>query len=79
MPKTESGVRKGEGAPRKSSRFIRGRLHRPIRRVTRDDQSWFFHPEMQARIAEAEADFLTGRSYRADTPEAEQALLDSWK
>jgi len=43
------------------------------------DGHWFEHPEMQARIAEAEADFLNGRSYHTDSPEAVQALFDRWK
>ena len=43
------------------------------------DQLWFHHPEIQARIAEAEADFRDGRSTRTDTPEEAQAYLDSLK
>jgi hypothetical protein len=43
------------------------------------DRHWFDHPEMRARIAEAEADFLNGRSYHTDSPEAVEALFDSWK
>jgi hypothetical protein len=43
------------------------------------DQLWFHHPEMQARIAEAEADFREGRSTRTETPEEAQAFLDSLK
>jgi hypothetical protein len=35
-------------------------IFRPGRR-TRDD-SWFYHPEMQARIAEAEAERREGRT-----------------
>lgn len=31
---------------------------------------WFDHPEMQARIAEAENDRRTGRVVRMDTPDA---------
>jgi hypothetical protein len=44
-----------------------------------EDRHWFDHPEMQARVAEAEADFLNGRSYHTDSPEAVEALFDSWK
>src|SRR4029077_8823721 len=44
-----------------------------------NDQLWFHHPEMQARIARAEKDFASGRSTRADTPEEAQAVLDSLK
>lgn len=43
------------------------------------DQLWFHHPEMQARIAEAEADLREGRVTRTETPEEAQALLDSLK
>ena len=44
-----------------------------------NDQLWFQHSEMRARIDQAEADFREGRSSRADTPEAAQALLDELK
>ncbi|HST57113.1 MAG TPA: AbrB/MazE/SpoVT family DNA-binding domain-containing protein [Longimicrobium sp.] len=43
------------------------------------DQLWFHHPEMQARIAEAESDIREGRVTRTETPEEAQALLDSLK
>lgn len=43
------------------------------------DQLWFRHPEMQGRIAEAEADFLEGRSTSTTTVEEAQAHLDSLK
>lgn len=43
------------------------------------DQLWFHHPEMQARIAQAEADFREGRSTYTATPEEAQAFLDSLK
>jgi len=43
------------------------------------DQLWFHHPEVQARIAEAEADFREGRFVRTSTPEEAQAYLDSLK
>lgn len=42
-------------------------------------QLWFHHPEMQERVAEAEADFREGRSIRTETPEAAQAFLDTLK
>lgn len=32
------------------------------------DQLWFHHPEMKARVAEAEASFTTGRSDHRDQP-----------
>jgi bifunctional DNA-binding transcriptional regulator/antitoxin component of YhaV-PrlF toxin-antitoxin module len=44
-----------------------------------NDQLWFHHPEMNARIAQAEADFAEGRGTRADTPEEAQAILDGLK
>jgi hypothetical protein len=34
-------------------------------RIDLDDQSWFYLPEIQARIAKAEADIREGRSFRA--------------
>lgn len=43
------------------------------------DQLWFSHPEMQARLAEAEADFSAGRSTRTETPERAQEFLDALK
>ena len=43
------------------------------------DQLWFRHPEMQRRIADAEADFREGRSSQVDTPEEAQRLLDRMK
>ena len=43
------------------------------------DQAWFYHPEMQARVAEAEADFREGRFTRTGTPEEAQAHLDRLK
>jgi bifunctional DNA-binding transcriptional regulator/antitoxin component of YhaV-PrlF toxin-antitoxin module len=43
------------------------------------DQLWAHHPEMRGRIEEAEADFRTGRSTRAETPEEAQRHLDSLK
>jgi len=43
------------------------------------DQIWFHHPEMQARVTDAEADFREGRATRTETPEEAQAFLDSLK
>ena len=42
-------------------------------------QRWFHRPEMQARIARAEADLAEGRSTRTETPKEAQAFLDSLK
>jgi|GEM_PF-5177721 len=63
---------------RRLSRSLTG-LRKVLRRVKAPrGHHWFDHPEMQARVAEAEADFLNGRSYHTDSPEAVQALFDSW-
>jgi AbrB family looped-hinge helix DNA binding protein len=43
------------------------------------DQLWFHHPQMQARVARAEADFARNRSTRTTTPKAARALLDRLK
>jgi hypothetical protein len=43
------------------------------------DQLWFHHPEVQAGVAEAEADFREGRFTVTDTPEDAQAYLDHLK
>ena len=44
-----------------------------------NDQLWFHHPEMQARVARAEKDFAEGRSTRTRTPDEAQAFLDGLK
>lgn len=44
-----------------------------------NDQLWFHHPEIQARVREAETDFAEGRWSRTETPKEAQALLDSLK
>lgn len=43
------------------------------------DQLWFHHPEIRARIAQAEADFAEQRSTRTDTLQQAQAFLDRLK
>ena len=43
------------------------------------DQLWFHHPQMQARIAQAEADFAKGRVARSRGPRQAQAFLDGLK
>lgn len=43
------------------------------------DQLWFHHPDVQARVAKAEADFAEGRSTRTNSPEEAQDFLDSLK
>jgi len=44
-----------------------------------NDQLWFHHPEMERRVAEAEADFREGRSTSTSTIEEAQAHLDRLK
>lgn len=43
------------------------------------DQIWFHHPEMQARVGEAESDFREGRFTRTETLDEAQAYLDGLK
>ncbi len=47
--------------------------------VVPKDQLWFHHPEMERRVAEAEADFREGRSTSTPTPDEAQAHLDRLK
>jgi hypothetical protein len=56
-----------------------GRTVRRVPPVTavRDDQHWFDHPEMQARIAEAETDRRVGRVTRMESSEEIEAYLNS--
>jgi hypothetical protein len=57
----------------------RGTWERPqVGRIPKS-QLWFYHPEMQARVSEAEADFRNGRYTRTESLEAAQAHLDSQK
>jgi AbrB family looped-hinge helix DNA binding protein len=44
-----------------------------------NDQLWFHHPEMQARVRRAEEEIASGRSTRTKTPDEAQAFLDSLK
>jgi len=44
-----------------------------------NDQLWFYHPEMQKRIARAEDEFREGRSTRLSTLEDVRAELDALK
>lgn len=44
-----------------------------------NDQLWFYHPEVQARVRRAEEEFASGRFTRTETPEEAQAFLDSLK
>ena len=62
-------------------RFVRTAVHRlrnvVLRRKTRSDSSWFDHPEMQARIAKAEADRREGRVTRFESREAAVDWINS--
>lgn len=53
------------------------KLFRP--RLAERDDSWFQHPEMQARIARAEADMREGRYVDLHSEEELLAFLDSLK
>ena len=44
-----------------------------------NDQPWFHHPEMQARVRGAEEEIASGRSTRTESPAKAQAFLDSLK
>ena len=44
-----------------------------------NNQLWFQHPEMQARVARSEADFAAGRAELTKSPEDAQTLLDRLK
>lgn len=44
-----------------------------------NDQLWFHHPDIQARVARAEADFAEGRATKTRGPEEAQEFLDSLK
>jgi hypothetical protein len=57
----------------------RGTWERPQAGLIPKNQIWFYHPEMQARVSEAEADFRNGRYTRTESLEAAQAHLDGLK
>jgi len=44
-----------------------------------NDQLWFHHPEMQARLRRAESDLAEGRSVSTATPEKARAFLKTLK
>jgi hypothetical protein len=70
MPKVKNGIVKR--AKRRVGYVLFG--GRP-----RANLHWFYHPQVQAGVAEAEADLLNGRSYRTSSAAETQALFDSWK
>lgn len=72
MPKVKNATGLVERAKRKFGHVLFGRR-------SRGNLHWFDHPQVQAGVAEAEADLLNGRSYRTNSPAEMQALLDSWK
>jgi hypothetical protein len=43
------------------------------------DQIWFYHPDMQTRVSEAEDDVAAGRTTTVRSAEEAQAHLDSLK
>lgn len=56
---------------------VRRALRRVLGRSKPADANWFDHPEMQARIAEAEADRREGRVTKMNTPEEFAEYLNS--
>lgn len=71
MPKVKNGI---GPVVRRAKRGVSYLFGRP-----RANPHWFDHPQVQAGIAEAEADLLNGRSYRTSSAAETQALFDSWK
>ena len=59
---------KADGTPRKKSGPMRI-ISRVFARKKEPEWHWFDHPEMQARIAEAEADLREGRFESGTTVE----------
>jgi hypothetical protein len=55
------------------------RLHRRSGELDETTDRWFHHPEMERRVAEAEADFRAGRSSSTFTLDEAQAHLDRLK
>ncbi len=43
------------------------------------DQLWFYHPEMQARLRQAEAELREGRGTTTATPEEAKTFLNGLK
>jgi AbrB family looped-hinge helix DNA binding protein len=43
------------------------------------DQLWFHHPEIQAKVRQAEADIAAGRATITTTPQEAQSFLDRLK
>lgn len=47
--------------------------------LTPNDQLWFHHPAIRARVEKAEDDFAAGRTKSTQTPQETQAFLDGLK
>lgn len=73
MPKTKSTPAE---APRSKGHFP-SFVRRIIGRKKTADWHWFDHPEMQARIAEAEAERAAGHGKRFNNRDEAMAYLDS--
>jgi hypothetical protein len=69
----------GTRAAGEKSSFRSGLRRLAGHRIDPTNNSWFDHPEMQARIAEAEADLREGRYVSGSSWEELKALLDSFK
>lgn len=69
----------GTRAAGEKSSFRNGLRRLAGHRIDPSDQSWFYHPEMQARIAEAEADRREGRVTFGSSLEELLAQLDALK
>jgi hypothetical protein len=67
---------KADGTPRKKPGRWRI-ISRVFTRTREPGWHWFDHPEMQARIAEAEAERREGRVKRFDNRDEAIAYLDS--
>lgn len=73
------GIEGDEGALVILEKTARGTYELVPAALVPRDQLWVHHPEMRARIEEAESDFREGRFTRAETPEAVKQHLDSLK
>lgn len=70
---------KADGTPRKPGRwrFVSRRIREMFAREKAPERHWFDHPEMQARIAEAEAERAAGLGKRFNNRDEAMAYLDS--
>ena len=68
-----------QGGPVLLEKTARGTYELKPAALVPHDQLWFYHPKMQGRVAQVEAEFRAGRAVRSETPEEVQTLLDSLK